>query len=62
VLKAGSWNLVVLGKRGPEVLCIDQIRTTRLTNEPFVRPAGFQLDQFWRSRAGNARSLRGAAG
>jgi len=51
VLKAGSWSLVVAGKRGEaEVLCIDQLRATRLTNQPFVRPAGFQLDQFWRSR------------
>lgn len=52
VLKAGSWSLVILGARGaPEVLCIDHLRATRLTNEPFVRPAGFQLDRFWRSRA-----------
>src|SRR4029077_2120054 len=49
VLKAGSWSLVVMGRRGVEVLCIDQLRATRLTNEPFVRPAGFHLDQFWRS-------------
>ena len=52
VLKAGSWSLVVMGKRAADVLCIDQLRATRLTNEPFVRPAGFRLDQFWRSRAG----------
>jgi len=50
VLKAGSWSLVVMGKRGAEVLCIDQLRATRLTNEPFVRPADFNLDRFWRSR------------
>jgi hypothetical protein len=52
VLKAGSWNLVVMGKRGLKVLCIDMLRATRLTNEPFVRPPGFHLDHFWRSRAG----------
>jgi predicted DNA-binding transcriptional regulator YafY len=52
VLKAGSWSLVIMGKRGAaEVLGIDQLRATRLTNQPFVRPAGFQLDQFWRSPA-----------
>jgi predicted DNA-binding transcriptional regulator YafY len=51
VLKAGSWSLVIMGRRRPEVLRIDQLRATRLTNEPFVRPSAFQLDQFWRSRA-----------
>ena len=51
VLKAGSWSLVVMGKRGPEVLCIDQLRSTRLTNQVFVRPVDFQLDRFWRSRS-----------
>ncbi len=49
VLKAGSWNLVVLGKRRVEVLCIDQLRATRLTNEPFVRPPDFNLNAFWRA-------------
>jgi predicted DNA-binding transcriptional regulator YafY len=52
VLKAGSWSLVVLGVRGAaEVLGIDQLRATRLTNQPFDRPAGFELNKFWRSRA-----------
>jgi hypothetical protein len=50
VLKAGSWNLVVMGKRQVEVVCIDQLRATRLTNEPFVRPSDFNLNEFWRSR------------
>jgi predicted DNA-binding transcriptional regulator YafY len=51
VLKAGSWSLVIVGERGAaEVLDIDELRATRLTNQPFDRPAGFQLDQFWRSR------------
>ena len=49
VLKAGSWNLVVMGKRHVEVLCIDQLRATRLTNESFVRPPDFNLNEFWRS-------------
>ena len=51
VLKAGSWNLVVMGKRRVEVLCIDGLRATRLTNEQFVRPSDFNLTKFWRSRA-----------
>jgi hypothetical protein len=50
VLKAGSWNLVVMGKRQLEVLCIDRLRATRLTNEPFVRHSDFNLNEFWRSR------------
>ena len=54
VLKAGSWHLVVMGERRTEVLCIDQLRATRLTFEPFVRPAGFNLDQFWRAHAARA--------
>lgn len=53
VLKAGSWNLVIMGKTQTEVLCIDQLRATRLTNEPFVRPSDFNLREFWRSRAGD---------
>ena len=52
VLKAGSWHLVVMGERQQEVLCIDQLRATRLTNETFVRPAGFNLRQFWRTQIG----------
>ena len=47
VLKAGSWHLVVAGTRRLEVLCIDKLRATRLTNQPFVRPAGFDLGRFW---------------
>ena len=49
VLKAGSWNLVVMGKRHVEVLGIDELRATRLTNESFVRPPDFNLNEFWRS-------------
>jgi predicted DNA-binding transcriptional regulator YafY len=59
VLKAGSWNLVVMGARHAEVLCIDQLRATRLTFEPFVRPAGFNLDQFWRSQVGQGGAAIG---
>jgi len=55
VLKAGSWNLVVMGRRRVEVMCIDQLRATRMTNEPFVRPADFNLNEFWRSRDNDSR-------
>jgi predicted DNA-binding transcriptional regulator YafY len=56
VLKAGSWNLAVLGKTQVEVLCIDQLRATRLTNETFIRPSDFNLNEFWRSRVDEAIS------
>ena len=55
VLKAGSWNLVVMGRRRVEVICIDQLRATRMTNEPFVRPPDFNLNEFWRSRDNDSR-------
>ena len=54
VLKAGSWNLVVMGTRHLEVLCIDELRATRLTNESFVWPTDFNLSEFWKARAGRA--------
>ena len=58
-LKAGSWHLVTLADDaaaasgttptidGVEVICIDALRATRLTNQVFVPPAGFDLTQFW---------------
>ena len=58
VLKAGSWHLVVMGEGGPEVLCIDRIRATRLTNETFVRPAAFDLSDFWRAQTGQDQTSR----
>ncbi|MFI5358256.1 MAG: WYL domain-containing protein, partial [Opitutales bacterium] len=56
VLKAGSWNLVVMGRGRVDVLCIDQLRATRMTNEPFVRPSDFNLNEFWRSRGNDDQS------
>lgn len=46
-LKAGSWHLVVLGDATIEVVCIDQLRATRLTNQFFTPPADFNLTDFW---------------
>jgi len=48
VLKAGSWYLIVSGSAAIEVVCIDPLRATRLTNQPFTPPAGFNLAEFWR--------------
>jgi predicted DNA-binding transcriptional regulator YafY len=38
VLKAGSWHLVVMGTASVDVMSIDQLRATRLTNQPFTPP------------------------
>jgi predicted DNA-binding transcriptional regulator YafY len=47
-LKAGSWHVVCLGDAAIEVVCIDDLRATRLTNRSFVGPADFVLADFWR--------------
>lgn len=47
VLKAGSWNLVTVGKTRPEVICIDELRATRLTTQTFAAPAKFDLHDAW---------------
>ena len=47
VLKAGSWHLVVASNDTIEVICIDELRATRLTNQVFTPPVGFDLTEFW---------------
>jgi len=54
VLKAGSWNLVTLEKSGTEVMCIDDLRATRLTTRNFSPPPDFDLQATWLRRQ-NAR-------
>jgi len=49
VLKAGSWYLVSAAEETIEVVCIDDLRATRLTNRRFPPPPGFDLAQFWKS-------------
>ncbi len=52
-LKAGSWYLVCAGRGdigAVEVVCIDDLRATRLTNRRFTPPAGFDLTDFWSRR------------
>ena len=48
VLKAGSWHLVVAGSDTIAVICIDELRATRLTNQVFVPPVGFDLTEYWK--------------
>jgi predicted DNA-binding transcriptional regulator YafY len=48
VLKAGSWYVISSGSNTIDVVCIDELRATRLTNQRFPLPAGFDLTDFWR--------------
>ena len=48
VLKAGSWHLVVAGSDTIVVICIDELRATRMTNQVFTPPVGFDLTEFWK--------------
>jgi hypothetical protein len=50
VLKAGSWHLIVSGNDRVDVVCIDDLRATRLTNQVFTPPPDFDLTEFWTSR------------
>jgi predicted DNA-binding transcriptional regulator YafY len=50
VLKAGSWQLVITGG---EVICLDELRTTRLTTQRFTVPPQFSLSGFWAAHLGN---------
>jgi predicted DNA-binding transcriptional regulator YafY len=49
VLKAGSWYLVFAPAETIEVVCIDDLRATRLTNRRFPPRRGFDLGRFWKS-------------
>ena len=46
VLKAGSWHLVIVGAERPRVVCIDDLRATRLTAQRFSPPS-FSLADVW---------------
>lgn len=48
VLKAGSWYLVTLVNGGYDVVCIDELRATRITRQTFPPPTEFDLAAFWR--------------
>lgn len=47
VLKAGSWNLVIGGHGSTSVICLDELRATRLTRQRFEPPPGFSLSDYW---------------
>ena len=47
VLKAGSWHLVVGDHGSTSVVCLDQLRATRLTKQRFEPPVGFALSGYW---------------
>jgi predicted DNA-binding transcriptional regulator YafY len=49
VLKEGLWNLVHVANETIEVVRIDDLRATRLTNQFFTPPANFNLADFWRT-------------
>jgi predicted DNA-binding transcriptional regulator YafY len=54
-LKAGSWHAVCVGDAAIEVICIDDLRATRLTNRSFVPPLDFVLAAFWRDHLATTR-------
>jgi predicted DNA-binding transcriptional regulator YafY len=58
ILKAGSWYLVSAAQETIEVVCIDGLRATRLTNRRFPPPPGFELAQFWKSHAASPRRVK----
>ena len=48
VLKAGSWHLLcATPDGGSRVLCLDELRATRLTTQRFEPPSGFSLGEAW---------------
>jgi predicted DNA-binding transcriptional regulator YafY len=57
VLKAGSWHLIVAGDVTIEVVCIDQLRATRLTSQTFTPPADVDLADFWKAHALEAGAI-----
>ncbi len=49
VLKAGSWFLVCSGVDSVDVVCIDDLRATRITNQRFTIPEDGSLVDLWTS-------------
>jgi predicted DNA-binding transcriptional regulator YafY len=47
VLKAGSWNLICTGTSTVEVVRLDDLRGTRITNQRCTPPVDFDLTRFW---------------
>jgi predicted DNA-binding transcriptional regulator YafY len=55
VLKAGSWYVVVTGGGPEQVICLDDLRATRLTTQRFEPPA-FSLGAFWEAHLANQKA------
>jgi predicted DNA-binding transcriptional regulator YafY len=49
VLKAASWNLISADGADIDVVCLDRLRATRLTNHTFTPPPHFDLPNFWKA-------------
>jgi predicted DNA-binding transcriptional regulator YafY len=51
VLKAGTWYLVAVPApddgRGPRTYRVSRVHAAAMRDEPFERPAGFDLEAFW---------------
>jgi predicted DNA-binding transcriptional regulator YafY len=47
VLKAGSWHLVMGDHGSTSVICLDELRATRLTRQRFEPPPSFSLSVYW---------------
>lgn len=56
VLKAGSWHLVVTEDGSEQVICLDDLRATRLTTQRFDAPASFSLSAFWETYVASTRT------
>ena len=57
VLKAGSWHLVVTGSGSERVICLDDLRATRLTTQRFEPPPAFSVSAFWDVHLANLANL-----
>ena len=56
VLKAGSWHLVVTGNESERVICLDDLRATRLTTKRFEPPPTFSVSAFWDAHLANSKN------
>lgn len=62
VLKAGSWHLVVTGSGSEQVICLDDLRATRLTAQRFEPPPAFTVSAFWEEHLANLKTGQHAPG
>lgn len=62
VLKAGSWYLVVTGGGSERVICLDELRATRLTTQRFEPPPAFAVGLFWDAHLATLRSSQPTPG